>query len=386
MNLNNRKNKVEKFFIQNLSIYYNGNLSMLEKEDCVALVSNIMAENGFKSYIAAINIMGLKSLKTPDDVHTSHSVNIINFKSKISYFRFMLSHPRATVFGNSRTYIGLSACFFGDYRIFMNHTATLPKLWWQRKILKFFLKRFDVIKAESEAEKRELLKLGNLDPERIVIIPIPIDHKYLSIRSDETVFNSLRKKFKLEKKDNILIFLAVMRMHKRPDTVLKAIKVLKNRGIKVKLLQVGKDGLTGQIGKSVMDLAKDIGVADEVTCTGRVSDEELRCLIQMSKVGIQSSEVEGQCIVAFEYAAVGIAECLSDIPSFEIFGEKILRHAPDDYKKLAKNIEFYIKNPKIAKSHSKANQQLVREKYDYKLIKSKMRDLLIKKKNKFKSA
>jgi glycosyltransferase involved in cell wall biosynthesis len=380
---NNKKNEVEKCFIQNFSIPYTGNQGMLKKEECVALVSNMMAENGYKSYITTINVIGLESFKTPDEINTLESVNIINFKSKIKYFRFMLNHPQATVFGNSRTYIGLSACFFGDYTIFMNHTATLPKFWLQRKILKFFLKRFDVIKAESEAEKRELLKLGNLNPRRIVVIPIPIDHQYLSTRSNEKVFNSLRKKFNLKKNDNILIFLALMRMHKRPDTVLKAIKVLKNRGIKVKLLQIGKDGLKEQIGKSVMDLAEEIGVTDEIICTGRVSDEELRCLMQMSKVGIQSSEVEGQCIVAFEYAATGIAECLSNIPSFEIFGDNILRHSPDDYKTLAKNLEFYIKNPKIAKSHGKANQKLVREQYDYDLIKIKMKNLLIKRKKEF---
>lgn len=379
-------NKEKQIFLQNLSVFYNGNLGMLAKEDCVALASNLMAENGYESIIATVNTMGIPSLKSPEDRHTLPEVKIHNFKSTIAYFRFMNKYKTATVLGNARTFIGLTACYFGNYRVFMNHHSTLPKKAWQRMILKFFLKRYDAIRADTQAEKRELLKLGGLDPKRILISPIPIDHKYFSKKSRPEFIKELKKKYDIKPKDKTFIFLAALRMHKRPDTVLKAVKILKEKGHSIKLLQVGKDTLKEQTGKSFLEMAKDLGLEKEAISTGRVSDEELHALFHLGDIGIQSSDVEGQCITAFEYAAAALPECLSDIPSFEIFKNNILRHKSSDYKKLAENLEFYMSNPKIAKEHATKNQKMVQEEYDYDKVKEKLKLILIDKKEELKKS
>ena len=54
---------------------------MLEKEDCVALAANVMAENGFRSIVVTVDTMGLQNLKSPDERHTRPDVEIYNFKS-----------------------------------------------------------------------------------------------------------------------------------------------------------------------------------------------------------------------------------------------------------------------------------------------------------------
>jgi len=74
-------NKKKPVFIQNLSVHFNGNLGMLEKEDCVALAANVMAENGFRSIVVTVDTMGLQNLKSPDERHTRPDVEIYNFKS-----------------------------------------------------------------------------------------------------------------------------------------------------------------------------------------------------------------------------------------------------------------------------------------------------------------
>ncbi|PIZ52013.1 hypothetical protein COY27_01510 [Candidatus Woesearchaeota archaeon CG_4_10_14_0_2_um_filter_33_13] len=370
---------VRKVFIQNVSSPYFGTLGMRKKEDCVALSANIMAENGYQSIIVAIDVLKLGNLKHPKEKNTIPEVKIYNFKRVLNYFMFARKYNSATFFGNARTIVGLTTCFFGEYRIFMSHTCNLPTHWLERKILSFFLKRFDAIKVESYAEKRLLEKLG-INSHRIFVIPIPIDFDYFSQKPNSNLLKELKSKYFIAKDEVILIFLAALREQKRADTVLKAIKVLKDRGIKVKLLQVGQDLLKERLGKSFVELATEIGVKENIICAGRVKDEELRALIHLSQIGIQSSEVEGQCIVAFEFAAAGIPECLSNIPSFEVFGGNVLRHNPSDYQKLAFNIEFYLNNPNIAKKHVNENKRLVQEKYDYETVKLEMKKLLINKK------
>ncbi len=352
---------------------------MLAKEDCVALAANIMAEERYRSIVATVDMIGL-GIKSPENRHTLPEVEIYNFSSLREYLRFMRSEKPDIVFGNARTVVGLTASFFGRRSVFMNHHSSLPKKWWQRIVLKVFLPRFDAIKADTEAEKRELLKLGTLDAKKISIIPIPIDHKFLGKKPAQDYLRALRKRYGIEDGEKVLLFLSVLREHKRPDTILKALKLLRDQNIRVKLLQVGKDVLKERIGKSFGELATKLGVTDSVVSTGRVSDEDLQAFLHLADVGIQSSDAEGQCIVAFEYAAAGLPECLSNLHSFEIFGGNVLRHEPGDAEKLAKNLEYYLTHPAVAKVHAKKNQALVRKQYDYDLIKGKMRAFILGKK------
>ena len=376
--MEHKKTRNDKIFIQTLSNPYYGSLGMLAKEDCVALAGNVMAENGYESIVAALDAIGLKTFKWPKVKNTIDEVNIINFKSMFELIRFLRQKRFrcATVFGNARTPVGFMACYFGEYRIFMNHTATLPLKWWQRKVFKFFLSRFDAVKVESETEKRIYTEFG-IEPHRIFVIPIPIDRHFLQVRANAEEYRNIRERFGIKDDEKIIIYLASLREQKGADTVIKALKVLKKRGVKVKLLQVGQDLLKERLGQSFGEMASSFGVSNLVVQTGRVENEELRTIIQMSDIGIQSTEIEGQCIVAFEYAACGIPECLTTIPSFEVFGDNILRHHPKDHNKLADNIQFYFNNPDVAKRHVEANQKLVETKYDYDMIYEKMRELLI---------
>lgn len=366
-------------FIQICSAPYNGNIGITKKEDYVAFPSNIMAENGYRSIIATVDEFKLGPLALPNETYTDKEVEINNFQSIFKLYKFLRKYKKATIWGNARTITGLTSCFFGQYRIFMNHHSTLPKKMWQRMILKFFLKRFHAIKGESEAEKRALIEFG-VDPSKIFIIPIPIDYELFSREPTEDEKKKVGQKYGLVPEEKLLLFLCVLREHKRPDTVLKALKILKDRGIKVKLLQVGKDLIKERIGKSFSEMAKELNVDDMIVATGRLSIEELVTIMHISQVGIQSADVEGQCLVAFEYAAAGLPECLSNIPSFEVFKENILRHNSGDSLTLANNIEYYLSNQNIAKEHGIKNQKLVREQYNYDKIYARMKDLLINKK------
>jgi glycosyltransferase involved in cell wall biosynthesis len=368
----------KKRFVQNISMFYNGDLGMRPNADCIAFTSNIMAEGGYDSVIASINILGIDPKKDARN-NLVKDVKIVYFKNLLDYFRFIRKEKDSIVFGNDRTIVGLTACFFGRYRLLMSHQSQNPPVWWQKAIFKFFAKRFDAIKVANPYEKEELIKLG-VDPKRIFYIPIPIDYPFFGKEVPVEEKAQLREKYGIKDDDFVIVIPSSFRSQKHPEIALKALKKLKEKHKDIKMVFIGKDKLEKEGLKNIPEQAKELGISEYMITTGFVSEEELRALMQMGDIGVQCSTREGQCLTVYDMASAGLPFCLSNIGSFNsVFSDSAFFHQPFDPDILAKNIEYYMKNPDIAKKHAETNRRIVKERCDYDVLKGKLKSLLIDK-------
>ncbi len=377
----NEKNVNIKRFVEIVPIDYSGTLGILKKEDYLATPANVASEIGYKTTIVSTAQLTTGIFLPKSGRMTNPDVEIKRITGWIEYLQFLYHNRNATIFANDRVAKSLICCYFGKYNIFMSHQSRLPPKWWQRQIFRFFVKRFDAIKVSNPFEKDELVRIG-VNPKKVHYIPLTIEHEFYSANVGNKAKISAKKKYCIKDDEKVLLFLANVRRFKRVDIVLKAIKILSEHNKKVKLVVVGNDYLASEKFATIKEMSKDLGITDKVVLTGWLSPSDTRTIMNISDMCLNSSIHEGQCLVVYEAAAAGLPLCLSSIGSFtSVFTKSALFHEPEDAEKLAKNIEFYIKNPKIAKKHSDINKKIVKERCDYRVVEEELAKLFTIKDN-----
>jgi glycosyltransferase involved in cell wall biosynthesis len=363
--------KKEKF-IEIVPIGYTGSLGILKKEDYLAIPANSALKIGYDTQI-------ISTAQLTTGIYIPRSKRITNAKIKIiqankwsKYIKILYDNRNSIIFSNDRTAKSFIACFFGKYNVFMSHQSRNPPIWWQRQIFKFFVKKFDAIKVSNPFEIDELIKLG-VKREKIHYIPLSIDYEFFEKKSDEKLKEKTREKYGIEENEKVFLFLANIRKFKRVKTALNAMKILKDKNIKFKFIVVGSDFLKDEKEKNVIEIAKELGISDKIIMTGWQSPKNTRNIMNISDICINSSIHEGQCLVVYEAATADLPLCVSNIGSFtSVFTKSALFHDPEDFEKLAQNIQYYLKNPNIAKKHSKINKKIVKERCDYEVVEKKL--------------
>jgi len=368
----------KKSFIEIVPIFFDGSLGISDKEDYFLIPAKVASEMGYESIILSTPAMDVGKLMQKKHKKVNKDIQIIHIQKWISYLRFLFQYKDAVIFANDRVAKSFIACFFGKHNIFMSHQSRLPKKWWQRKIFLFFVKKFDAIKVSNPFEKEELIKAG-VKPERIHYIPLSIDHEFFSKKVSTQRKNEIRKKYNIQKDEKVLLFLAHVRKFKRIDTVLQAMHILREQNIKVKLIIAGKDMLLNEKEKSIQEQAEQLGITEQIVLTESISQERAREIMNISDICVNSSIHEGQGLVVYEASSAGLPLCVSNIGSFtSVFTKSALFHNPDDARKLADNIQYYFKHPQIAKRHVTINKKIIKERCDYNIVTSKLKELFLK--------
>lgn len=305
-------------------------------------------------------------------------INVVHIHAIPRLLKYYKQNKHALFFINSRVARSFLACRYGSKTIFMSHNSSLPKKSWQRLILKFFLRFVDKIRVVNAYERDELLKL-NVPPKKINIIPLAIDYQYYGKPVSQTKLNAFKKKYAIEKKDTIILFLAQLRKFKNPTTMLKAFSLLKDKYPHLKLLFVGGDRLEEE---GVPSLTKQIRTMklpeDRIIQTGSLSHEEVLTSLGVVDIGVNTSFHEGMCMVVYEMASANVPLCLSAIGSFtSMFQEGALFHPPTDHALLARNISRYLDDSLFRKHMAARNYVLVSTKTSYATVKEQLTRLLL---------
>lgn len=130
--------------------------------------------------------------------------------------------------------------------------------------------------------------------------------------------------------------------HKNVETVLSAMRALKNKDIKVNLVVVGR---SEHINDVLIPLSIDLGITDRVFFIGRVADSELGALYRSSLGLLFLSRFEGFGLPIIEAMAAGcpvIHSTSTAIP--EIAGGAGLENPTLDFCMLANNMETLMFN------------------------------------------
>jgi glycosyltransferase involved in cell wall biosynthesis len=176
------------------------------------------------------------------------------------------------------------------------------------------LRRADLIIADSEFTRGGLIKHRLAAPERIVTVPLAVDHA--QFRPDPHAADQLLTDYPAlaERKRPWLLYVGSELPRKNITTLLQAVARLKQRYPDLALLKVGAAG-SEQFRAQTLSEIRARGLEQSVVLLDRVSNDDLARFYAAADLFIQPSLLEGFGLPPLEAMACGTPVVCSDIPA-----------------------------------------------------------------------
>lgn len=165
------------------------------------------------------------------------------------------------------------------------------------------------------------------------------------------------KKFEVGKRLELISIGSLNQMYKSPDTLLKAVKILVNKGIDVTLTWLGD----GKYMNDMEELAVSLKIKDNVIFAGSVSAVEVRKYLDASDIFLLVSRTEGLPRAVVEAMSRGlpcIGTNVGGIP--ELLDQQVLVET-ENPTAIADKIQYFLNNIDFMSQQSKINVENARE-------------------------
>lgn len=369
-----------KKFLQ-LVPFYPTPFKLHRKEDYFLLPADVMAAKGMEVEFVTLRntaptseyVTGKGNIAPPFEVVEGYPVR--RFDGILSLYRYMRRQRDAMVHVHLRPYppSQFSGFVLPQKKVLSPFTYLLGSNLAIRLLTKLVMPRFDQIHCFTPYEL-EIYRKAGIPEKKLRLIPLSIDYDYFSAKPHEAEINAAKERFGFADSELVVISVAQVRKNKRFDTVIKALKVIKETVPSAKFLAVGDDWLPRQGVPGVMETAASVGVKDSVILTGFQQMDSLRALLHSSSVFVNAADNETQGLVTYEAAAAGVPLCLSGIGSHTtVFGDSALYHEVADHGSLARNILKYYEDSALRRKNTSHLRERMKE-WDYSAIKKKMSD------------
>jgi len=260
-----------------------------------------------------------------------------------------------------------------QYEQYAYYMAPIPSKITQEAIkiiVSNFASKTDCITTPSESMKELLREYGIKN--RIEVIPNAI--KINSFRNkNESKCLKIREKYHLGEDEKIILFVGRIASEKSIDKIIKAVAIIKERGIKkVKLLIVGD----GPNLDELKHLVQTLGIEDDVIFTGAVDYQEIQHYYKVAYLFTIASTTETFGIVTIEALASGLPVLAVKAPgAVDILTDgKDGRLVDNDVGKFARALEDMIRKPELRNKFSKGAIK-TSSKYSINIISEKMLNL-----------
>ena len=225
---------------------------------------------------------------------------------------------------------------------------------WKRvQMLKFFENRMrsaDKIVTASQSAKGEIMELLKVPEDKVVVTPLGVSTRFHPIHGDEALFQTVRKRYSLP--EHFLLYVGTIEPRKNLERLIEALSIVKEKLGKssVSLVLVGGKGwLNDPIYRRVQEL----GLLEDVTFTGYVSDEDLPLLYNMALAFVYPSLYEGFGLPPLEAMACGLPVITSKVSSLpEVVGDAGIMIDPCNIEHLSDAILQVLSSTELRKSLS----------------------------------
>ena len=232
---------------------------------------------------------------------------------------------------------------------------------WKRKLIharnRFMTTPYVRIIAISDFIKGQLVE-GGVPQEKIVVRHLGIDTE--RFRPQPLQREQLIQKYSISPDEVLLSTVSYLRPIKSPEIIVKAMGVLAERKVPVRLF-VGGDG---EMLEELQQLSESLGVSDRIHWLGLVPDP--LDLLQASDLFLLATVGEAFGLVLAESMACGVPVVGSRagaIPEVVEDGVTGLLVTPRDPVKLADGIEKLVRNKSLCQEMSRAAVARVRDKF-----------------------
>lgn len=258
---------------------------------------------------------------------------------------------------------------FSKRSVYSPHNDTIGSKTVTRHVRRFLFNRYDRIIVQTEFGKKSLENEG-VDPDKIRVIPNPVDYDFFSKKSGE---GDIRKKLGLGKNEKFAAVVGI-RSLKNPDVIAKACKESD-----IRVVMVGPS-TPSQVSKTWKSKGFDwylppkiLSRMENVITPGQLTAKETLQMFSCRPIFINSSNYENFGLAVYEAASAGLPLCLPSHGTFDSFRKCALFHKHKDQKKLSSNISKYIENPTLSSKNGSAARTVAKA-CDYDVVKKMFKD------------
>ncbi len=169
----------------------------------------------------------------------------------------------------------------------------------QRTLLPAVVRNASAVVTHSEFSKREIVRVLRIPASSVHVVNLAPSLEFRP-RTDHTRLAAVAERFKVE--PGFLLCAGTVEPRKNLIRVIEALHLLHRRGLDVCLVIAG--GL-GWKYRPLLARIDDLGLAKQVTFTGRISDSDIADLMGLASVVIYASLYEGFGLPIIEAMAVG---------------------------------------------------------------------------------
>ncbi|MEY2477438.1 MAG: hypothetical protein QOG87_2753, partial [Actinomycetota bacterium] len=166
----------------------------------------------------------------------------------------------------------------------------------------------DRVITDSEATRRDVLELLDIETERVVTVHLGTDAGWQPASSDRLA--EVHRRLGVE--SDYLLSVGTMEPRKNLARLIEAYGIAHRRGLDVPLVVVGPTGWKSQT--ALVDPARH-GVEDKVVLAGFVTGDELRALYARASAFVYPSLYEGFGLPVLEAMACGVPVIASSAPA-----------------------------------------------------------------------
>lgn len=180
-------------------------------------------------------------------------------------------------------------------------------------------------------------------------------NRFTPLGSDER--KTLRKRLGFSEDDFVMLFAAELNHNKHQDLLIRAVKLLKDKGIRTILLLAGRDAVKGKYKK----LAGKLGLSREVFFLGERDDIDL--LLRAADVALSSSRRKGLPLNIMEAMAAGLPVVATSCRGNRDLvrdGENGLLVRADDVAGFVRSIELLYKSKEFRQTLGEKGRSLVK--------------------------
>lgn len=214
----------------------------------------------------------------------------------------------------------------------------------------------DAIITTGEHIRRDLLRSHRLPPDRVTSIPTGVNVRRFRPRNPA---EALKKELGLEPEDRVLTLAAVLRTQKRHEIVVAALRAIKERFPRIRVLFVGEGPGRERIERAIAGA----GLEPYFRLPGH--REDIPEILSFTDAAVIPSAAEGVPQFLLQAMAAGrpvIATGVGGIPEVITSGENGILIPPEDPRSLAEAVRLVLDRPEKAREMgSRAREAVERE-------------------------
>jgi glycosyltransferase involved in cell wall biosynthesis len=222
--------------------------------------------------------------------------------------------------------------------IYPENLGLISRFYWQRW-LPACVKNSDLIIADSENTKNDIIRLLGVPEEKICVILLAVDDRFCPLET--ATLDTVREKYGLPNK--FMLNVGTIEPRKNILGLVDAFSgYVNDYSGEMDLVLVGKKDWGYE---QVKEKVEKLGLESRVVFTDYVEDEDLPALYNLAELFVYPSFYEGFGLPVLEALSSGcpvVASNVSSIP--EIVGEAGILFAPDDMEGLMNSLKKFDKN------------------------------------------